>query len=718
MKTATDIFEFQKMLLFKGNHTFIKDFYESLKKTTLALRAFCLLAFLLAFQQTFAQTLQYHNRDNIIVQRSDGHGGIIKGADGIFYVWGLGAFHKENPNYNKYKNNYNGGAILSNGDAEFLEPLTAANGFPYTGNILRVAVVGSGALSATVLKQDRVLLTDDDKLWLIPFGEQIQGANQNFGITVTAPTGTSALMREAKLPVGVTAAQVTYMDGTQGESSEKYCIMLIANGNVYIAGNTESASGGTATTPTKDANGWEKVMVSAGVPLSNVKWISQANGDYFAAYTNDDEIYVWGSNTTWGKGWNSQTGGITQTNAVLFLPTGATWSNYYANKAKKPNIPFTMFNVGVHFVNGLGTDGTVYRLGQVTYGRRVDKTVYTTWYYDPAYLFNVGLNPNKWQKVYGPNNLGYGGASQPSDMHNEIWRPEYYFDGEPVTDMKFLQEYEELGVVGIRNSLDHHVMYHCNNTNVFSASSFGGQSQVNAIGSLGGWNDINKNWTFATSDTRLAYVANSRVLEDAANWGLTSDGSVCVTAHRGRSYHGYSNLTDMGIFYLKGHEYSYPYTDRPQGGWKCGKPIKADGGTFVPFGAITTPIITPTTTTPGVGTIDCNKTQLMPAPVFGTASQTVLMVTINVTTAGTFTPTVSGSGMSLVNAAYTVPTTTTGIQTFAIPLKYDGTTALGTLSFTISPAGSCTADLTKTPKNAITPIWTLDCIPTVGPGLK
>ena len=122
----------------------------------------------------------------------------------------------------------------------------------------------------------------------------------------------------------------------------------------------------------------------------------------------------------------------------------------------------------------------------------------------------------------------------------------------------------------------------------------------------------------------------------------------------------------------------------------------------------------------GVGTIDCAKTQLVSAPVAGTASQLTLVVTINVTTAGTFTPvTASGSGMTLANSVTSITTATTGVQTFNIPLKYDGT-ALGTLNFQVGALAACTANLALAPKTVISNIWTLDnCSPVqVGPALK
>jgi hypothetical protein len=124
---------------------------------------------------------------------------------------------------------------------------------------------------------------------------------------------------------------------------------------------------------------------------------------------------------------------------------------------------------------------------------------------------------------------------------------------------------------------------------------------------------------------------------------------------------------------------------------------------------------------PTAGTIDCSKTQIFTAPVVGIPGQKTLIVTINVTSPGCFTPiAISGSGMTPANNITQVCTATTGIQTFSIPVNYDGTT-LGTMNFTIGTltnAGTCSADLTKTPKKAISDVWTLDCVPTAAPSLK
>ena len=123
-------------------------------------------------------------------------------------------------------------------------------------------------------------------------------------------------------------------------------------------------------------------------------------------------------------------------------------------------------------------------------------------------------------------------------------------------------------------------------------------------------------------------------------------------------------------------------------------------------------------TAQAVGVIDCSKTQIAPAPVAGVPSQLSLIVSVNVTTAGTFTPiTVSGSGMSLGNGVSSISTTTTGVQTFYIPLQYDGSALTNAFQFTVGSAGSCTADLTQKPNKQVTNVWSLTNCSAITPGV-
>jgi hypothetical protein len=117
-----------------------------------------------------------------------------------------------------------------------------------------------------------------------------------------------------------------------------------------------------------------------------------------------------------------------------------------------------------------------------------------------------------------------------------------------------------------------------------------------------------------------------------------------------------------------------------------------------------------TATCNAAGIIDCSKTMIIIAPVAGTPSANTIIATVDVTSVGCFTPiTVSGSGMTLANGVTQTCATVTGIQTFHIPVNYDGT-ALGTLTFRVGAAGVCTADLTSTSakKKVEVDVWTLD----------
>ena len=123
-------------------------------------------------------------------------------------------------------------------------------------------------------------------------------------------------------------------------------------------------------------------------------------------------------------------------------------------------------------------------------------------------------------------------------------------------------------------------------------------------------------------------------------------------------------------------------------------------------------------TSGAVGTIMCSSSQMIPAPVAGIPSNHAIYVMVDVTLAGTFSPiTVSGSGFS-VESSYTVSTTTTGFQTFVIPVHYDGTALTNSLQFTVSGAGGCSADMTKPAEKARKSVYSMDgCFNVIMPGV-
>ncbi|MEZ0541298.1 RCC1 domain-containing protein [Fibrella arboris] len=118
---------------------------------------------------------------------------------------------------------------------------------------------------------------------------------------------------------------------------------------------------------------------------------------------------------------------------------------------------------------------------------------------------------------------------------------------------------------------------------------------------------------------------------------------------------------------------------------------------------------TPTTI---AGSVDCGATAIVGSLVAGTASNVLLKVTATVSTTGTGTFTVSGSGLSPDPSPATYTATTTGPQTFYLPMAYDGST-LGATTFTFSGLGACTADLSGlTKRPVLTPITPLvNCTP-------
>lgn len=723
MNSNFTISETQKLPIVLGNHDFLKGIHESLKKTTLAL---CVLL-LFAFQQGLAQfvTPTMPESDRNIVQRPDGGGGMIKGANGTWYVWGLGAYFDAHPDKQKYwvgTGNYPGSQTepLAGkedlGYAEVLEPLTPANGFPYTGNILRVAITASGFGLGSYNQiptgsANRVLLTDDNKLWLIPFGDI--GGGTNMGITVNAAANVNTV-REAKLPVGVTAAQVTFMDGTTTGTASNHFLYLVANGNIYIAGSFEGQQG--SETPVKDANGWQKVMINATTPLSDITWVAEQNGSTMAALTSDNKVYIF------GNGFDSpQT--CTNENCKLLLPVGVAWRPNFANLAKTH--PVALANVYPanygSSLTGKGTDGKIYRLGEVDYGGKLSGPILSTFPTNGktlpngvvVYPYCISTNPRRWQyaemeekRTTAAQWLGY----------NSTWKPEYFLDGEELSNIKFFKQTPN-GGIALRDHEDYKYLYH-----VGSSTNNSNSNGHSIAGNMSGSSSTNymitgtftNSWTMiAGGDRRLAYMTPVFTFGGGPDdqmftmWGLSHDGKVCAyNLHPAGPFRDW-DLINMGMYDLKTNRWN-SYDNNT---WRCGTPKTADGYVFAAAGAVSS-----STGSVGAGTIDCAKTQLSPAPVSGTPSQLSLIVTVNVTTAGSFPLTVTGSGFTLANGITSATATTTGVQQFVIPINYDGT-ALGSLTFTVGSAGSCSANLStiaSRPVNKL--VLTLDNCAAITPG--
>lgn len=149
--------------------------------------------------------------------------------------------------------------------------------------------------------------------------------------------------------------------------------------------------------------------------------------------------------------------------------------------------------------------------------------------------------------------------------------------------------------------------------------------------------------------------------------------------------------------------YSYTAPSTPGVYYFCLK--VCDSSTPTP--SCVTKTYTLTVTTPAaVGTLDCSTAQIT-GLVAGTAGNGVLKLSINVTVAGAFPVTVSGSGMSASPSPYTINTASTGLQTFYVPLTYSGA-AFGPTTITVTGAGVCSPDMSLvTPKTVSTSVLNL-----------
>jgi large repetitive protein len=108
----------------------------------------------------------------------------------------------------------------------------------------------------------------------------------------------------------------------------------------------------------------------------------------------------------------------------------------------------------------------------------------------------------------------------------------------------------------------------------------------------------------------------------------------------------------------------------------------------------------------GVGTLDCSTAQIM-GIVAGTPGNGTLKLTITVSTAGTMPVTVSGSGLAASPSPYVITATTTGLQTFYVPISYSGA-AFGPTTITVGGAGVCSPDLSLViPKTVSTSVLNL-----------
>ncbi len=217
----------------------------------------------------------------------------------------------------------------------------------------------------------------------------------------------------------------------------------------------------------------------------------------------------------------------------------------------------------------------------------------------------------------------------------------------------------------------------------------------------------------STNETKTGNASTELVPSGGASPYVYSNGSSdagCIAPQGAQALPASSNFTVQS-----NGTYTYTAPSTPGKYYYCIKVCDSSTPTAVCRVAVyTLDVAVPA----GIGTLDCNKTRLLPAPIVGTPSVHLLVVTLNITSSGTFPISVSGSGMTTTTTSITA--TNTGSQTVSIPMNYDGTT-LGVLTFNVGTS-TCTADLSSATakKKALVDVWTLDncSVKLASPALK
>lgn len=264
-------------------------------------------------------TIEY---DNIV---SGFHSTILKESDGTVKVWGERA--------------------APSGTTSVLSPIavTPANGYTYTGEILKITLGSFGQNNV----QYAILTTDGLYMWGSP-GTLVHTDVKNtlaFGKVITTVPGTNSF----GLPEGVNPEDVKMMFG-----SYKTLGIVTCSGAAWMLSDFgfKNTNGGYIN----DGATWTRVQTAANVPLTNVVAM---RGSTLAmmALTDNGELYTWGSRTYLGD------------NTSLNLITT------YATKMTLPivnNTPVTPKMIGISGISSgdsgnsyylLTTNGALYALG-------------------------------------------------------------------------------------------------------------------------------------------------------------------------------------------------------------------------------------------------------------------------------------------------------------------------------------------------------------------
>lgn len=277
-------------------------------------------------------TIEY---DNMV---SSFHSTMLKESDGTVKVWGEWS--------------------AASGFANVLSPIavTPANGYNYTGEILKFTIGSNNALAT----QFAVLTTDGLYVWGTEGGlvNTAVKPGSRFGKVSTAAAGTNNF----GLPTGVKPQDVKMMFG-----SYKTLGIVTCSGAAWMLSD-EGAKNGDGTTTNGGAT-WTRVQTAANVPLTNVVAM-RGTKNAMMALTRNGDLYTWGMGTYLGNGTAKDD---TRNFATkMTLPPGVT----------PKMIGMTNLRLGTN--NSyylLATNGALYALGINTYKQLGDytNTERTTW---------------------------------------------------------------------------------------------------------------------------------------------------------------------------------------------------------------------------------------------------------------------------------------------------------------------------------------------------
>src|SRR5690554_4806523 len=277
-------------------------------------------------------TLEY---DNFI---SGFHSSIIKQNNGSYLIWGQGA--------------------KPDAFGEHLyEPteITPANGFNYTGDILKAAL---GTRGATNDGSDQYAILTTDGLYIWGGGDPYPGrkdvmVHRSVKDSETFDKMTSANIPNANtygLPDTVTPDQVKMLFNSFATLAITTC-----TGEVYVLSWTGAKNGDGTPDDAANQNIWHRVMKNASTPLNGVV-ATRGTVGALMALTHSGEIYTWGSNTYLGDGSDKEDRSYA---TKMTLPTGVTPKMIGMTKASNMQLTLPILN-GYYL---LSTSGEVYSLG-------------------------------------------------------------------------------------------------------------------------------------------------------------------------------------------------------------------------------------------------------------------------------------------------------------------------------------------------------------------